>query len=51
MCLSCGCMNPETEKDEQITIDDLRRAAEAQGISVDEVVDNINRTYERAETA
>lgn len=51
MCLSCGCMNPETEKEDQITVDDLRRAAEAQEISVDEVVDNINRTYERAARA
>lgn len=48
MCLSCGCMNPEIEKKDQITIEDLRRAAEAQDTAVDEVVDNINRTYERA---
>lgn len=48
MCLSCGCMDPESDKDAQITLDDLRRAAEAQGISVDEVVDNIQRTYERS---
>lgn len=48
MCLSCGCMDPETDKDAQITLDDLRRAAEAQDISVDEVVDNIKRTYEQS---
>lgn len=48
MCLSCGCMNPETRKDDQITMDDLRRAADAQGVSVGQVVDNINRTYEQA---
>jgi hypothetical protein len=48
MCLSCGCMNPNTEKDDQITLEDLERAAEAQGTSVDEVVENINRTYQQA---
>lgn len=49
MCMSCGCMNPETEKDAQITLDDLRRAADAQDVTVDQVVENINRTYEQAE--
>lgn len=41
MCLSCGCVYPEIEKgDDQITIDDLRRAADAQDTTVDEVVVN-----------
>lgn len=48
MCLSCGCMNPENDKPEQITLQDLQRAADSQDISVEQVVENINRTYEQA---
>lgn len=51
MCMSCGCMDPDTEKTDQITYKDLKRAADAQGMSVDEVVANINRTYEQAQAA
>lgn len=45
MCMSCGCGNPNVEKPEQISEQDLERAAQAQGISVDEVVQNIQRTH------
>ncbi len=48
MCMSCGCMNAEKAKTDQITLQDLERAAQAQDASVGEVVDNINRTYEQA---
>lgn len=44
MCMSCGCGNPNVEKPDQITQQDLERAAQAQGMSVDQVVDNIQRT-------
>lgn len=48
MCMSCGCGNPEAEKPDQITREDLQRAAQAQGTSVDEVVQNIQQTHSSA---
>lgn len=48
MCMSCGCMNADVQKDDQITLEDLQRAAAAQGIPLDQVVANINRTYEQS---
>ncbi len=48
MCASCGCGNFNEEKPQQITIEDLERAAQAQEISVGEVVDNLRDAYERS---
>lgn len=45
MCMSCGCGNPTVDKPDQITQQDLERAAQAQGKSVDEVVQNIQKTH------
>lgn len=44
MCMSCGCSDPTVEKPDQITQQDLERAAQAQGTSVDQVVQNIQKT-------
>lgn len=38
MCMSCGCGNRNVEKPDQITQQDLEGAAQAQGSSVDEIV-------------
>jgi hypothetical protein len=43
--MSCGCGNRTVDKPEQITQQDLERAAQAQGKSVDEVVQNIQKTH------
>ncbi|WP_370325821.1 hypothetical protein [Euzebya sp.] len=43
--MSCGCGNPNTEKPDQITKQDLERAAQTQGTTLDEVVDNIQKTH------
>jgi hypothetical protein len=43
MCLSCGCHDPHDDhgNPDQITYEDLRRAADANGISVEETANNI----------
>ena len=43
MCLDCGCGKPNDRHgdDRHITMDDLRAAAEASEISVDEAARNI----------
>ncbi|MDQ3453056.1 MAG: hypothetical protein M3493_10235 [Actinomycetota bacterium] len=43
--MSCGCGDPTVEKPDQITQQDLEGAAQAQGKSVDEVVQNIQKTH------
>jgi hypothetical protein len=47
MCMSCGCKQPNEDHGDQrnITIDGLQQAADASGISVDEVVRNIQETF------
>ena len=46
MCTSCGCGDPAVEKPDQITQQqDLERAAQAQGTSVDQVVQNLQKTH------
>lgn len=45
MCMTCGCNNPDVDKQDQITREDLERAARAQGTTVDEVVDNLQKTH------
>ena len=43
MCLSCGCGLPHEDHDNpaNITYEDLRKAAEAEGITVEQAADNI----------
>ena len=43
MCLSCGCGVPEDDhgNPSSITIDDLRKAAESDGLTVEQAADNI----------
>jgi len=46
MCLSCGCGEPDADHDDprHITMEDLRKAAEAAEISPQEAVENIDAT-------
>ncbi len=47
MCLNCGCGKPDDDhgNEANITMDDLRRAGEANGQDVDQTVANIERAY------
>ena len=53
MCVSCGCGAPEDKHgdDRNITLSELQAAAEAAGISVDEVVANIGEGAEQGSTS
>ena len=44
MCVSCGCGSPEDKHGDErnITLSELQQAAEAAGVSLDEVVANIS---------
>ncbi len=47
MCLNCGCMRAHDDMGKpgvNLTLDDIRRAAEANGMSVDQTLDAITRT-------
>lgn len=43
MCASCGCGIPDDDRGDErnITMADLEDAADAAGISIEEIVDNI----------
>jgi hypothetical protein len=47
MCMNCGCMEPNDEHGNpaNITLEEMRKAAEANGQSLDETISNIDRTY------
>jgi hypothetical protein len=47
MCLNCGCGQPDDDhgNEANITMDDLRRAGEANGQDVDQTVANIEKAY------
>jgi hypothetical protein len=51
MCLSCGCGEPNERHgdDRHITMDDVRAAAEASKISVDEAAHNISDGMRQAQ--
>lgn len=53
MCLDCGCGEPnERHGDERhIVLDDVRAAAEASGISVDEAARNISEGVRQAQSS
>ena len=44
MCMSCGCGEPNEKhgNPDNITLDDLRRAAQAANIEVEQAADNIH---------
>jgi hypothetical protein len=47
MCLTCGCMQAHLEMGEaNITYEDVKRAADENGRTVDETLDLITRTAE-----
>ena len=43
MCLSCGCGEPNEDhgNPDTITYDDLQKAADSEGITVEQAADNI----------
>jgi hypothetical protein len=47
MCLNCGCGEPNDRhgNDANITMDDLRKAGQANGQDVDQVMSNIEQAY------
>jgi hypothetical protein len=50
MCLNCGCMRAHDDMGKprvNITYEDVKRAAEANGKSVDETLQMITRTTEK----
>ncbi len=50
MCLSCGCGEPNADHGDSrhITLEVLKKAAEAAEISAQEAADNINATLGKA---
>ena len=50
MCLTCGCgvLNDDHGDERHITLDDLKSAAEAAEIPVDEAVRNFDETVKKA---
>jgi hypothetical protein len=50
MCLTCGCgdLNDDHGDSRNITYDDLRAAAQAAEIGVDEAVKNFDETVKKA---
>ena len=53
MCLTCGCGEPNAQhgNPDHITMNDVEKAAKAAGISTDEVVRNLQKTYQQAKTS
>ena len=48
MCLTCGCMDAHREMGENnITYDDIKRAADENGRSVEETLQTFDRTAEK----
>jgi hypothetical protein len=47
MCLNCGCGEPNERHgdDANIVMDDLRKAGDANGQDLDQVMANIEQTY------
>lgn len=47
MCMTCGCGEPDDKHGDEasITNDELIAAANAAGLSEQEAIDNITRTY------
>jgi len=51
MCLTCGCGEPNADHGDpaHITYDDLKKAADAAEISIDEAVKNFDQTVQKAQ--
>ena len=51
MCLTCGCGDPDADHDnpDNITYEDLQKAAEAAEVSIEEAVENIKTTLNEVE--
>lgn len=50
MCLNCGCMQAHDDMGKpgvNITYEDVKRAAEANGKTIDETLETISRTSEK----
>ena len=48
MCLTCGCMQAHLEMgDKHITYEDVKAAADANGMSVAETLDIVDRTVDK----
>lgn len=50
MCLNCGCMRAHDdmgEPDVNITYEDVKRAADANGKTVEETLETISRTVDK----
>ena len=48
MCLNCGCGDPETRhKDSDIVQQDIQKAADGQGMSKDETIQNIESSLQK----
>jgi hypothetical protein len=50
MCMNCGCMQPNESHGEQanITLDGLRKAADANDQDLSQTLENIEKTYHQA---
>jgi hypothetical protein len=53
MCMNCGCGEPNEKhgNEANITMDDLRRAGEANGQDVDTTIGNMERTWHESPDA
>lgn len=53
MCLNCGCGAPEDRHGDEanITSDDLRKAAEVNGQTLDDTVRNLRSSLDQVEQA
>jgi hypothetical protein len=48
MCLNCGCGEPDTRhKDSDIVQQDVQKAADGQGMSRDETIQNIESSLQK----
>lgn len=53
MCMNCGCGEPNERHgdDANITMEDLRKAGEANGLDVDTVMSNMEQAYHQSPEA
>jgi hypothetical protein len=52
MCMSCGCGSPnERHKPGDITLDDLKRAAQNHDLEVEQTADNIHNSAKEMKEA
>ena len=52
MCMNCGCGEPEKRhQPTDFTEDDLRKAADGSGISMDDAASNIRASLDKVDTS